>query len=345
MKIIFLTPRPFSLAFGGTEVQLLETKSALENLGLTVELMDYFNRDQITNNTIVHLFGSDYVFAQIAKLLIGRQIPYVVSSIFYPTGLSFLLYRTMALFPYSASALRKSVLKGANKVLPNSQSESLLLKRLYGLASSCLEVIPNAVRADFLGQDPDGFRRKYLPGLPKEEQFVLSVGRIEKRKNSLNLLRAAARMKVPLVFVGTPVALQGEEKYVARFQEEVERYPGYIRHIPFLPNGSNDLADAYAAAQVHALVSWMETPGLANLEAGINGANLVVGKSPPVWEYLNDYANFVDQDDLNQISNAIAQSINLKRDGYNQSAYIRENYTWHKVARSLINVYMAALKL
>lgn len=344
MKVIFFTPRPFSLAFGGTEVQLLETKSALEDLGLTVELIDYFNRDQITSNAIVHLFGSDYVFAQIAKLLNGRQIPYIVSSIFYPTGLSYLLYRASAFFPYSASALRKSVLREANKVLPNSQSEGVLLERLFGLSDSSIEVIPNAVRGDFLGQDPDGFRRKYLPSLPKNERFVLSVGRIEKRKNSLNLLRAAAHLKVPLVFIGTPVALPGEGKYVARFQEELGRYPGYVRHIPFLPNGSHDLADAYAAAHVHALISRMETPGLANLEAGLNGANLVVGNSPPVWEYLSDHAFFVDQDNLNQIADVIERSINQNRDVNNQSTYIRENYSWHRVAKLLINVYKEVVK-
>lgn len=344
MKVIYFTPRPFSLAFGGTEVQLLETRSALEALGLTVEFIDYMDRDQITDSTVVHLFGSDYVFAQIAKLLSGRQIPYVVSSIFYPTGLSRLLYSVSAFLPYSASALRKSVLREANKVLPNSQSESALLERLFGLPTSAMKVIPNAVRQDFLGQDPDGFRRKYLPGLPKEEQFVLSVGRIEKRKNSLSLLRAAARLKVPLVFIGTPVALPGEGNYVARFQEELERYPGYIKHIPFLPNGSNDLADAYAAAHAHALVSWMETPGLANLEAGLNGANLVVGKSPPVWEYLSNHAIFVDQDNPNQIGNAIERAISQSRDIHNQSTYIKENYSWNKVARLLMDIYREVLK-
>lgn len=41
--------------------------------------------------------------------------------------------------------------------------------------------------------------------LTSSDRFVLSVGRIERRKNSLNLLRAAARIKIPLVFIGEPV--------------------------------------------------------------------------------------------------------------------------------------------
>lgn len=344
MKVIFFTPRPFFLAFGGTEVQLLETKSALEASGITVEFADYFDHSQITDNTVVHLFGSDYVFAQITKLLSGRQIPYVVSSIFYPTGLSRLLYSLTAFLPYSASGLRKSVLRDASKVLPNSQSESALLKGLFGLPAASMRVVPNAVNGSFLGQDPEGFRRKYLSDLPNEERFVLSVGRIEKRKNSLNLLRAAARIKVPVVFIGRPVELTGESKYVALFREELKRYPGYVRHIPFLPNGSNDLADAYAAAHVHALVSRMETPGLANLEAGINGANLVVGNSPPVREYLSNHAFFVDQDNLNQIANAIERALSQSKNMHGQSIYIKENYSWNRVAMLLLDIYREVLK-
>ncbi len=202
-----------------------------------------------------------------------------------------------------------------------------------------MRVIPNAVRDDFLGQDPDGFRRKYLPELAKEERFILCVGRIEKRKNSLNLLRAAAKHKLPLVFIGAPVSLPEEEKYFERFRVELERYPGYAKHIPFLPNGSSDLADAYAAAHVHALVSWMETPGLANLEAGINGANLVVGISPPVQEYLRGFATFVEQDNITQISSALELALTQKRDMHGQSNYIRENYSWKRVAQLLVAVY------
>lgn len=339
MKVIFFTPRPFSLAFGGTEVQLLETKNALEKLGISVEFGDYFNRDQLTSNTIVHLFGSDHVFAQMAKLLASKMIPYVVSSVFYPTGLSRAMHYASRFLPSSASSLRKNVLIGASKVLPNSRSESRLLQKLFGLSEYSIRVIPNGVGDNLIGQDPDGFRRRYLPELPSNERFVLSVGRIERRKNSLNLLRAAAQLKVPLVFIGAPVTLPKERVYVDQFQEELHRYPGYAKHIPFLSHGSADLADAYAAAHAHALISWMETPGLANLEAGINGANLIVGKSPPVWEYLNNYAAFVDQNDLTQIVKAIEQALSQERDKNNQSTHIRKNYSWNRVAQLMVDVY------
>ncbi|PZA06816.1 MULTISPECIES: glycosyltransferase family 4 protein [unclassified Meiothermus] len=344
MKVVFFTPRPFSLAFGGTEVQLLETKAALEAFGIHVEFADYFSRDQLAGRTIAHLFGSDYVLAQITKLLTGKKVPYVTSSIFYPTGTSRMAHYCLGFLPLSVSSLRKAVLSGARYVLPNSYSESRLLQKLFGLPERSIKVVPNGVRDDFIGQDPDGFRRKYLPELTSNDRFVLSVGRIERRKNSLNLLRAAARIKIPLVFIGEPVALSKEKAYVQRFQEELERYPDYIKHIPFLSNGSNDLADAYAAAHAHALISWMETPGLANLEAGINGANLIVGESPPVREYLDRYATFVNQGDLNQISQAIERALTQSRNIYNQSAYISKNYSWKRVAQLMIDVYKEVLE-
>lgn len=145
------------------------------------------------------------------------------------------------------------------------------------------------------------------------------------------------------MFIGAPVTLSKERVYVERFQEELRRYPSYVKHIAFLSHRGADLADAYAAAHAHALISWMETPGLANLEAGINGANLIVGESPPVWEYLNNHATFVDQSDLTQISKAIEQALAQARDNNNQSTYIRKNYSWNRVAQLMVDVYKEVL--
>ncbi|WP_412917828.1 glycosyltransferase [Meiothermus sp.] len=158
------------------------------------------------------------------------------------------------------------------------------------------------------------------------------------------MLRAAARIKAPIVFVGSPNMLDSERKYVGQFEGELESYPGYVKHIKFLSPGSRDLANAYAGAHVHALVSWVETPGLANLEAGINGANLVVGESPPVREYLENCATFVCQQETEKISIALEEALSQKRDSRSQSSFIRNNYSWSRVSSMLVSIYYQTLK-
>lgn len=343
MKVIFFTPRPFSLAFGGTEVQLLETKAALEEIGVFVEFADYFDRGQISEDSVVHFFGSDYVFAQTANLLIGKGIPYVVSSVFYPTGFARVMHKISAFLPMSVTYLRKRVISSARRILPNSRSEAKLLAELFGLPQAAISIVPNGVSTNVIGEDPNDFRRKYLPDLPTNERFILSVGRIEKRKNTLALLRAAAKIRAPIVFIGLPTPLATEKEYISKFMNELENYPGYAKHIPFLPPGSRDLANAYAAAHSHALISWMETPGLVSLEAGINGANLVVGESPPVREYLSECAFFVRQTDIVHISRALEESLSLPRDNKSQSKIIKNKYSWSVIGQTMLSIYREVL--
>ncbi|MDW8482507.1 MAG: hypothetical protein RML14_11730 [Meiothermus sp.] len=133
LKVIFFAPRPFSLTFGGSEIQLLETKAALEALGISVEFANYFSMDQISKGSVVHLFGSDYIFAQLSRLLKGKGVPYVVSPIFYPIGLEKLAHKISSFLPTTAASLRKNVLLGASRILPNSKSEARLLADVFSV--------------------------------------------------------------------------------------------------------------------------------------------------------------------------------------------------------------------
>lgn len=341
-KIVYFTPRPFSLAYGGLEVQLFKTKSAVEQRGLRVELIDYFDKTQISRGDLVHLFGSDHVFSQIAKLLSAEGIPYVCSPVYYPIRAEWLLHHLSARVPYSQNWLRGTVLRGAARLLPNSNSEARLLKDMFGVDRSRIEVIHNAVDVSLKGEDPEKFRKKYLPGLPHSERFILSVGRIEPRKNTIALLRAAAKLRVPIVLIGEPVRLHHE--YLKIFYKEVEKYPTYIKHIPFLAHTGSDLGNAYAAAHVSALLSWLETPGLVNLEAGLNGANLVLGDSAPVKEYFKGVAWFTKPNNINNIMLALEKALNSPRDALGQSKHIATNFTWDRVGQKMMKIYCDILE-
>src|SRR5260370_40599090 len=55
MKILFDHSSPFLLAHGGFEVQIEQTKRALEQAGVEVEFLRWWDADQ--NGDVVHFFG------------------------------------------------------------------------------------------------------------------------------------------------------------------------------------------------------------------------------------------------------------------------------------------------
>ena len=78
--------------------------------------------------------------------------------------------------------------------------------RLFGVSKARIRVVPNGVLPEVGWASPAAFCRRYgtFP-------FVLSVGRIEPRKNTLGLIEAAGRKKLKLVVAGE--APPGFEEY------------------------------------------------------------------------------------------------------------------------------------
>ena len=83
---------------------------------------------------------------------------------------------------------RRELLRLADIVLPNSRSEANQLMRLFGVPAERIRVVPNGVLPSIASASPELFHRRW-----GAEPFVLFVGRIEPRKNTLGLIRALRR--------------------------------------------------------------------------------------------------------------------------------------------------------
>src|SRR5690349_1458825 len=66
-----------------------------------------------------------------------------------------------------------------------------------------------------------------------------------------------------------------------------------------------ELPALYRRARVHALPSLRESPGLATLEAALEGCRCVVGIHAPVEEYFGDEAFVCDPEDEASIGRAL----------------------------------------
>lgn len=340
MKVVLVSPRPFCLAWGGSEVQLEKTAEHLRKLGIEVEKLDYFDRASGHGADLWHLFGSDPVLFDVADLLASSGRKFVISPIYYPVGLDRVKHRIARRIYKSAWWMRARIIRMASAVLPNSVSEARFLSRELGVSQQRIVVVPNAFDERILGGDPDRFRARFLAQYSCSERFVLSVGRIEPRKNTLKLIRAVRKLGALLVLVGR--FDMRHRSYAAAVSQEMEKAGLSVVHIEYLEH-DNELADAYAAAHVHALVSELETPGLASLEAGAAGANLVVGRCAPVEEYFRDIAWVTDVGSEASLIGALTEALGRPRDALGQSEKIRTAFSWDRAAEKTIEGYRRAL--
>ncbi len=227
--------------------------------------------------------------------------------------------------------LMKEITGNTAVFLPNSDSEMLRVAREFNLKDYSYFNVPNAI-------DKEVFNNKQGTSDNIYEVYkdcILCAARIEGRKSTLNLVRAVKDSPYQLVLVGKESANQ--KKYV----EQVHREAGdNVHFLGTMPH--SELRELYKEAKVHALVSWMETPGLSSLEAGVMDCNIVVTKKGDTYDYFGDYAFYCEPDDILSIRKAIDQAFTAEVDP-GLKKRILENYTWEKTAAQTLKGYKKAL--
>jgi glycosyltransferase involved in cell wall biosynthesis len=340
---VLLVPYPgtFELV-GGHVTQQVETVRALEREGIDARIGTV--DDAVTGRyDVVHAFGD-------IRPLLQRATPrgtLVVSPIYFP--------RSVALGPVYRCATRKTMLKTrlrhragafrrprawrrrvadfhemraawrrADVIVVNSVAEGQLLER-DGYSFPNLRVAYSGVAAESFEGDADEGRR--ILGLD-DEPFVLSVARVEPRKNQVSLAVSLQQLGYRLVLVG--VVLPGNERFFAAVQEAA---PGLL-HVPHVDHGQ--VRHVHAAAAVHALPSWFETTGLSTLEALAVGRPVVVAGGPCVEEYFSGCATLCDPADIGSIRQAIACAA---AGPFGCERKLAASFSWDVTAQALISAY------
>ena len=323
---------------GGGEVQLLQTRKHLQELGVQVDLFDRWTT-RLSDHPLIHSFSlQPHEFWGPIK---SAGCVLTVSSIHWPY-----------LAPRSLKHEVKQVIVRAGKKLlripdeekrlpfhhvdlffPNSQMEADLMCQVYQLPAEQMHVVPNGVEERFTDATADEFVQKY--GL---RDFALCVGRIDGRKNQLGLLRALRGISQPIVIIGEPVL--GQEGYL----EECRREAGpNVHFLGRVEHGSTLLASAYAAAAVLVLPSYIETPGLCALEAALAGTPLVITEQGCTKEYFGEHAAYVSPDSPEQIRAAVTRVLADRPNGSALQERVHSRYLWRHAAAATRAGYSKAL--
>jgi glycosyltransferase involved in cell wall biosynthesis len=210
-------------------------------------------------------------------------------------------------------------------LLPNSNNEYRRLSSAYNI-NRAYRPIPNGIDISLFDFDKNMLR---------QENLVICVGRIEGRKNQLNLIKALSNTEFQLIIIGSAAANQA--KY---FKECIDAAGENVIFVDNLPQ--DKLLDYYRKAKVHVLASWFETTGLSSLEAGVMGCNIVITDKGDTKEYFEDLAYYCIPDSIDSIYSAVrAASVNPYKEELRTR--IIQNYTWDIAANKTLEAYNIVL--
>lgn len=318
---------------GGGEVQLAKTKEALERLGVEIVLFDPWLRRR--DFDIVHIFGSNYEVASFIETAKGMGLPVVVSTIAYSAKPAW----QWKLWKYSDQfvpvpttyRLRQRIYKLADRLIVASRAEAKQLARNFHINEQKVRVVPHGVDvARFKTAKPDMFINRF-----RIQDFVLQVGRINRHKGQVRLIRALEGTGLQAVFIG-PLDT-GDPDEVAKFKALVDRHH-WVHYLGAVSHDDPLLASAYAAARVCALPSISESFGLTVLEAIAAGTPVVCGAYPPIREYFGDSIYYCNPGSIESIRRNVLRAYEqgLKA-GFRE--HVLNNFSWDQVGQKLLEIY------
>jgi len=191
-------------------------------------------------------------------------------------------------------------------------------------------------------------QRLGLTGKP----LYLTVGGVEPRKNSINLLSAFALIKKEIPNAQLAIAggatLFDYQTYRDEFFELAKDLDLYLNESLIFTGvlSQEDLCGLYQLADVFVFPSLKEGWGLVILEAIASGLPIITSNHAPFTEFLiPEQALLVDPQDPNAIAQAMKEILQptLAQALIQQSQSILVNYTWEKSAKVHLKYYQTLI--
>jgi glycosyltransferase involved in cell wall biosynthesis len=258
--------------------------------------------------------------------------------------LTFLIHPECA-DPRLARYLRSRVpraIERASVVLADSECTRKDLVGLLGVPVEKIEVVYGGVSSAFSPVADEDVLSRVRNKYSIDPPFILSVGRLEPRKNlgrlidAYRLLRQETNLPHRLLLVGEKGWLyDGLFAQVAKLKLE-----GDVIFLGFVPD--EDLPALFSLADVFAFPSLYEGFGLPPLEAMACGTPVIASNTSCLPEVLGEAVLFIDPTDVNALAEALHRVLtdeelrqNMSRQGLARAA----QFSWSASAQKLLAVY------
>lgn len=222
------------------------------------------------------------------------------------------------------------ICKNQTHIITDSLSTKNDLIEIYNLPSSRIQVVYPGI-SDLYSpqskQEIDRVKIKYK--LP--DQYILSLGTQEPRKNIPRLIKAVEGINFPLVIAG-------------KYGWGVPNTPGVkgahtpgVFELGFVPE--EDLPGLYGSATVFAYPSLYEGFGFPVLEAMACGTPVVTSNVSSLPEVAGDAAILVDPLDVESIRSGIKQAFASRTQLISLGLKQAQKFTWERCAKQVMHIY------
>lgn len=338
MRVLVVVPCQVFMFTGGLRIQVERTVQELQKIDCIVDYWDGLTDIKAKKYDVIHIFSMNAPTYFQAIALKRYGVPIVFSSVMWRTGprkvikgITKLLEKA-PFFLLSDTLACKKLAEMADLILPNTAQEMKWLTDVCDVHPEKCVVVPNGADDKFKSVDTSAVNLTMYP-----DSYILSISIISKRKNMLKLINAAKNINMPLIHIGGVL----EESYYNEIMKMKYKKCHFLGH----KDNSDPLMGALIRrARVFALVSEYETPGIAALEAGLQGANCVVTEVGGAAEYFAEHARYVNPSSGSDINRKIADAWNEPLGGKALVKHLNENFSWEVVAKKTMAAYKMVLK-
>lgn len=333
VKVLFDHGNPFFLAHGGFQIQIEQTRLALEGIGISAEFLKWWDSSQKAD--ILHYFGRPHpAYIEQAR---QKKLPVVFTELLGGLGSRSGIHR----------GIQKLIIQASRRLLPkdftvrmawesfcqasaaiaNTQWERQLMISMFNAPPKKVFVLPNGVEKIFFREDrPD----------PGREKFLICTATITPRKRVLELCLAAQIGKVPLQIVGAPYS--ENDRYYLEFLKILQKPGSTVQYCKGI-SSRTELASKYKSASGFVLLSAMETRSLSAEEAAAAGCPLFLSDLPWARSVFGDSATYCPISSPESTARHLAVFMgNLAK-----APLPRRPCTWQEVAEQLKEIYREAM--
>lgn len=308
------------------QFQRLKSKNSLGRVFREIpQLCRSFNAD------VVHVTYNATPLLQCPLVVSVHDVSYRKYPRFFSPRVRFLL-----------STLLPITMAKARRLITMSESSKADIERYYPFTRGKISVIPGALGPITTAKPDYAASLLYAP----DNDFILTVGTVQPRKNLKRLIQAYTDMRNRRVS-NSKLLIVGRRSWhyaeVSRFAK-ASPFGRDIVFTGYLPDSV--LAALYRRCRAFVFPSLYEGFGLPVLEAMACGAPVITSNSSSLPEVAGDAAMFIDPLSVTSISSAIDRVINdperrneLQMRGTSQAA----RFSWKQTADLTLDVYYHAL--
>jgi len=327
-KIGFLMPPTLLGEQNGVVSQALTWRKALEEKGITVQLINPWCSYEWSKFDVIHAFSTGHYLSILPEIKKSGCKKIILSPIFdhnRPSLVTNALSRIA--FPFgelrTTWATFRLALNCVDRILARSTFEAECLISGFGIAKEKILIVPLSVRFCIPPEKTKNIR----------EQICSHVSILSAPiKNVKRLVKASEKFGFSLHLAGN-IKDQNFKKWLETIQNKNTQivYHGVL--------DDDQLLQLYQRSKVFALPSLMEGVGLVALEAAINGADIVITERGGPKEYYGGLAHTVNPQSVDEIGTAIMSLLGAKTHQPELAARIASLYSINYTSNLLINSY------